>query len=203
MSRTVTCWICGEEAPLLHCCGIRVAGKMRSAHHGACAEELQRRKAQEDQSRVEEKRSVEGYRLHRLRSNRRRRSQSAGYALGAPVRACVAARARGAQGTRRAYVGQAVLHDYVREEGRGDSPACVRRGRNRARGVLPTHVRPSRSSSHVRRVQSHLREGRQRGRRAEEVAAVLIFQFRHPWMTNTERFLHLPQALQFESVPEE
>lgn len=32
------------------------------------------------------------------------------------------------------------------------------------------------------------------------MAAEIVFQFRHPWMTSTERFLHTPDALQFKQL---
>lgn len=35
---------------------------------------------------------------------------------------------------------------------------------------------------------------------AYALVASIVFQFRHPWMTETERFVYLPRALAFGSV---
>ncbi len=32
------------------------------------------------------------------------------------------------------------------------------------------------------------------------IVAVSVFQFRHSWMTQVEAFMHIPQALTFQSV---
>lgn len=35
------------------------------------------------------------------------------------------------------------------------------------------------------------------------IVACATFRFSHPWMTETELFLHVPEALSFQTVPRE
>lgn len=35
------------------------------------------------------------------------------------------------------------------------------------------------------------------------ITSTLVFQFRHPWLTQTERILYLPEALTWQTVEEQ